>query len=174
MEKLGRTNPEKVIDLLCERLAAERAAVKLYDAVLKKVKASRHTQLKKLVRELQEHRDQEEAHGDWCEEQIRALGGDPEEKTEKALLVETETQGLEQVIFSDAPLSQMFHALNTAELADNAGWAQLLGLAEQAGDEEAKAELEERLEHEEEHLRLTHRIVGMFLRAEVMEGESSA
>ncbi|MBX3466270.1 MAG: ferritin-like domain-containing protein [Planctomycetes bacterium] len=173
MERLGQTNPDKVIDLLCERLAAERSAVKLYDAILRKVKASRHTQLKKFARELQEHRDQEEAHGEWCEEQIRALGGDPDEKTEKALLFETESQGLEQVIFSDAPLSQMFHALNMAELSDNAGWAQLIGLAEQAGDEDAKSELEERLQHEEDHLKLTHKIVGMFLRAEVMEGEEA-
>ena len=147
MENLGKMNPEKVIDVLGERLAFERSGVKLYDAILKKVKASRHTQLKKLVHELEEHRDQEEEHAEWCAEQIRALGGDPDEKTERALLVEIEAQGLEEVIFGDAPLSQMFHALNTAELADNGGWALLVGLADQAGDEEVKAAAQERLKH---------------------------
>lgn len=171
MEILGKTNPEKVIELLSERLAYERSGVKLYDAILKKVKASRHTQLKKLQKELKEHRDQEVEHAEWCEEQIRALGGDPELETEKSLLVETEAQGIEQIVFSDAPLSQMFHALNMAELGDNAGWAQLVGLAEQCGDDDARAEFQERLEHEEEHLRLTHRVLGMFVRAEVLEGE---
>ncbi len=173
MEILGKTNPEKVIDLLAERLAYERSGVKLYDAILKKVKASRHTQLKKLAKELKEHRDHEVEHAEWCEEQIRALGGDPDEKTEKALLVEIEAQGIEEIIFGDAPLSQMFHALNMAELGDNAGWAQLVGIAEQCGDEEARAEFQERLDHEEEHLRLTHKIIGMFVRAEVLEGESA-
>lgn len=171
MEILGRTNPAKVIELLSERLAFERSGVKLYDAILKKVKASRHTQLKRLTRELKEHRDQELEHAEWCEEQIRALGGDPDEKTERAILVETEAQGIEQIVFSDAPISQMFHALNMAELGDNAGWAQLVGLAAQCGDDEARAAFQERLEHEEEHLRLTHRIIGMFVRAEVLEGE---
>lgn len=168
MEKLARTNPDKVIDLLCERLAHERTAVKLYDAVIKKAKATKFTQLKKLMKEFQEHRDQEEEHALWCEEQIALLGGDPQVKTEKALLIETESQGIEQVIFSDAPISQMFHALNGAELTDNAGWAQLVGVAEQAGDEEAKAAFEERLKTEEEHLRLTHKIVGLFMTAEVL------
>lgn len=171
MEKLGRTNPRKVIDLLSERLAYERSGVKLYDAILKKVRASKHTQLKKLASELTAHRDQEAAHAEWCEDQIRALGGDPDAKTEGALLVETEAQGIEEVIFSDAPLSQMFHALNMAELGDNAGWAQLVGLAERFHDEEARAEFQERLEHEEEHLRLTHEVLGMFVRDEVLQGE---
>ena len=173
MEILGKTNPEKVIELLSERLAYERSGIKLYDAILKKVRRSRHTQLKKLVKELESHRDQEVEHAEWCEENIRMLGGDPDEKTERTLLVETEAQGIEQIVFGDAPLSQMFHALNMAELGDNAGWAQLVGIAEQCGDEEARAEFQERLEHEEEHLRLTHKIIGMFVRAEVLEGESA-
>lgn len=168
MDKLGKMNPEKVIDVLCERLEFERSGVKLYDAILKKVKASRHTQLKKVLRELQEHRDQEQEHAEWCAEQIRSLGGDPDEKTERALLVDIESQGIEQVIFSDAPLSQMFHALNTAELADNGGWALLVGLADQAGDEEVKRAAQERLEHEAEHLKLTHRLLGLFMSNEVL------
>lgn len=169
MEKLGQANPEKVIDLLCERLAYERTGVKLYDAIIKKARGSKlTTHLKKVMKELQEHRDQEQEHADWCAEQITNLGGDPELKTEMALLTETESQGIEQIIFSDAPLSQMFHALNSAELTDNAGWAQLVGLAEQVGDEEARREFQERLKHEEEHLKLTHRIVGMFMSAEVL------
>lgn len=173
MEILGKTNPEKVIELLSERLAYERSGIKLYDAILKKVKRSRHTQLKKLVKELEEHRDQEVEHAEWCAENIRMLGGDPDARTERVMLVETEAQGIEQIILGDAPLSQMFHALNMAELGDNAGWAQLVGIAEQCGDEKAKKELQKRLRHEEEHLRLTHRILGMFVREEVLEGKEA-
>lgn len=171
LEKLGTTDPEKIIDVLGERLAYERSGVKLYDAILKKVKASRHTQLKKFSKELEEHREHEVEHAEWCAEQIRSLGGDPDQPTERAQLVHVEAKGLEEVIFGDGPISQAFHALNTAELGDNGGWALLVGLADQLGDEEMKREAQERLKHEEEHLRLTHKLLGMFMTTEVLGNE---
>ena len=40
MKKLAAKNPAKVIDLLSERLAFERVGVKLYDAVLERMRSS--------------------------------------------------------------------------------------------------------------------------------------
>ena len=45
-----------------------------------------------------------------------------------------------------------FHALLTAELADNAGWDLLVQIADEFGDPAAKKEFKKRLREEEQHL----------------------
>jgi len=152
MKKLAKTNPAKVIDLLNERLTFERAGVKLYDALLERMRASPEPEIKAMIGQMQENRDEEKEHEEWLEEQIGELGGDAHALTEKALLVQTESEGVERVVRRDPSIAHDLHALLIAELADNAGWDLLVQLAAELGDRAAKKEFRKRLLEEEEHL----------------------
>src|SRR5690349_20686069 len=101
MKKLAAKNPAKVIDLLNERLAFERAGVKLYDAIVERLRQTPDPILKPLLGQMQEHRDEEKEHEEWLEAQIRELGGDVHAPTEKSLLVQTESEGIERVVRRD-------------------------------------------------------------------------
>jgi len=163
MKKLAKTHPDKLLDLLCERLTFERSGVQLYDAILAKMTKSKAPKIKDMLPQMKEHRDQEKEHEEWLEEQIRALGGDTEQLTEMAKLTKAESVGIENVILDGDPkIPHLFHALLAAELVDNTGWELLCDLAEEAGDEDAQSEFEQRLEHEEEHLELVKQAVEMF------------
>jgi bacterioferritin (cytochrome b1) len=152
MEKLSEYNREKTIDVLNERLAFERAGVKLYDRILQVMGSSGDENILRMCDEMKEHRDDEKEHEEWLEAQIRGLGGDAHAETERSRLVTRESKGIEEVVMSDAQLPHLFHALLAAELVDNAGWDLLVQLAEEAGDREAKREFKKRLHREEDHL----------------------
>jgi bacterioferritin (cytochrome b1) len=170
MDKLADTNREKVIDLLTERLTFERAAVKLYDRILEKMRESEDQQITKMLDPMLEHRDQEKEHEEWLEDQLRAVGGDADGETESARLVETESEGIEKVILEQrSSLSQMFHALLVAELADNAGWDLLVQIADEADDNSAKRAFKKRLHEEEEHLIFCRRALEKLSIREVLQ-----
>ena len=172
MKALAQNNRDKLIDVLTERLTFERAGVKLYDKVIQQVRSSKERAIGKMLGQLTEHRNQEKEHEEWLEEQIRNLGGDAHGSTDKSRLIETESKGIEEVILGNgATLPQMFHALLAAELVDNAGWDLLVGLADEADDDEAKRAFKRRLHEEAEHLVFVRRAVEDFTAHEVL-GES--
>jgi len=152
MDKLARKNVTKVIDLLSERLAFERAGVKLYDTLHARLRVAADPALKALLEQVEHNRDEEAEHVEWLEEQIRALGGDAHSPTEGSVLVRAESEGVERVMRRDDSIPHDFHALLTAELADNAGWDLLVQIADEFGDSAAKKEFKKRLREEEEHL----------------------
>ena len=152
MKKLAKKNATKVIDLLNERLAFERSGVKLYDTLLRRLRAAEDPALKSLLGQVKEYREEEKEHEEWLEEQIRALGGDAHSPTEHSVLVQAEAEGVERVMRRDESIPHDFHALLTAELADNAGWDLLVQIADEFGDSEAKKEFSKRLQEEEKHL----------------------
>ena len=166
MKKLAGKNVSRVIDLLNERLAFERAGVKLYDKILERMKSD--PQVARMIDQMREHREQEKEHEEWLEEQIRALGGDARTPSEKSILVQAESQGIEHVIERDPSLPHDFHALLTAELADNAGWDLLVQLADEVGDRDAKKEFKKRLHEEEEHLLFVRKAVEQFAKQEIL------
>jgi bacterioferritin (cytochrome b1) len=168
MKQLAAKNLEQVLDLLSERLAFERAGVKLYDTVLRKARGAGNSMPPQTLEQLEEHRNEEKEHEEWLEAQIRSLGGDAHAKTERVKLVELESSGIERVVQDDATLSHLLHALLTAELADNAGWDLLVQLADEAGDRDAKREFKKRLHEEEEHLIFARRAVLRLARREVL------
>jgi bacterioferritin (cytochrome b1) len=169
MEKLAKKNRTKVIDVLNERLAFERAGVKLYDQILSKIRTSEDEVVVGLLEDMEKHRNEEKEHEEWLEEQIRALGGDAHTETEKSRLVTRESQGIEQVIMNDPEIPHLFHALLAAELVDNAGWDLLVDLADEAGDKDAKKAFKTRLHEEEDHLLLVRRAVEKFSVRELNE-----
>jgi bacterioferritin (cytochrome b1) len=169
MNKLVKHNKQKVIDFLCERLAFERSGVQLYDSILAKMDKQKDGQIQRMVPEMREHRNQEQAHYDWLEKQIRQLGGDPTKDTEYSKLVKTESEGIEKVILNgDNQIPHLFHALLTAEVTDNVGWELLVDLADEAEDDEARKVFRGFLHEEEDHLKFVMRAVEAFQRHEVL------
>ncbi len=169
MHKLAEFNKDKVIDALAERLACERAGVKLYDSIIGKMRNHGDPAVASLLPELESHREHEREHQRWLERQIRELGGDPNMETEYSRLAKVEAQGIEQVILEgDESVPHMLHALLTAELSDNAGWEMLVDIADAAGDHEARSVFRRYLHEEEDHLKLAMRAFEAFRRAEIL------
>jgi bacterioferritin (cytochrome b1) len=159
VKQLMQYDKVKVIDVLSERLAFERAGVKLYDRVLEVMRAAASEDVSRMIPEMQKHRDEEKEHEEWLEARIRDLGGDAHSDTERSKLVTRESKGIEEVVMSDAELPHLLHALLAAELVDNAGWDLLAQLADEAGDHAAKREFKKRLHEEEDHLLLVRKAV---------------
>jgi bacterioferritin (cytochrome b1) len=159
MRELADQAKGKLIDVLTERLAFERAGVKLYDRILEVMRAGQDENVARMVPEMQRHRDEEKEHEEWLEAQIRALGGDAHAETDKSQLVTRESKGIEEVVMSDARLDHLLHALLAAELVDNAGWDLLAQLASEAGDHGARREFKRRLHEEEDHLLFVRKAV---------------
>src|SRR3989442_5282987 len=111
MDKLAKKNVGKVIDLLSERLAFERAAVKLYDTLHARLRVATDPALRALLEQIEHDRDEEKEHEEWLEEQIRALGGDAHAPTERSVLVAAESQSAERVIPRDGCNPDDLHAL---------------------------------------------------------------
>ncbi|MDC0713234.1 DUF892 family protein [Stigmatella sp. ncwal1] len=171
MRKLAEKNPEKLVDLLQERLTFERTSVKLYDRVLSLMASSGEAQVHAMLDTMQAHRDEEAEHQEWLEEQIRALGGDVNGETELSRLVTAEARGIEQVILAQEPqLPHLFHALMAAELVDNAGWDLLVCLAEDADDDEALDTFGVRLAEEEDHLEFLRQTLTRYAENRVLGG----
>jgi bacterioferritin (cytochrome b1) len=154
VKELANYDREKVIDYLSERLAFERAAVKLYDRILEVMRASGDENAARMLEDMKSHRDEEKEHEEWLEGEVRALGGDAHSETDKSRLVTRESKGIEEVVMSDAQLPHLLHALLAAELVDNAGWDLLVQIADEAGDRQEKREFKKRLHEEEDHLLL--------------------
>jgi bacterioferritin (cytochrome b1) len=152
VKELASYDKVKVIDVLNERLAFERAGVKLYDRILDVMRQSADGNVMRMIDQMQQQREEEKEHEEWLEEQIRFLGGDAHAETDKSRLVTRESKGIEEVVMSDAELPHLFHALLAAELVDNAGWDLLVQIADEAGDSGAKRDFKKRLHEEEDHL----------------------
>ncbi len=169
MQKLAQRNREKIVDMLNERLTFERSTVRLYDKIIDEMRKSNEPQIARMMDSMQAHRDQEKEHEEWLEEQIRACGADPQTETDHSRLVKTESKGVEEVILKgDGQIFDLFHALLTTELVDNAGWDLLVQLAEETGDSSAKREFKKRLDEEEAHLVFVRRALEKLAFREVL------
>jgi bacterioferritin (cytochrome b1) len=148
--------------------------VKLYDAVIEKVRARHDRDAQRMLGTLQDHRAEEKEHEEWLEAQIRALGGDAHASSDMAELEAREAQGIEDIVLDgDNEAMHFFHALLAAELADNAGWELLVDLSGQADDRDAKRQFKKRLHEEVEHLLFVRRVIERIARREIL-GESVA
>jgi bacterioferritin (cytochrome b1) len=175
MKELVKHDRSKVVHLLDERLAFERAGLKLYDRVLGAMRAFGDADVRGLEGEMETSRNEEEEHLAWLEAQLRALrpdsGGEPGDPggAEGARRVE-------EVANSDVPLPQLVNALLAAKLADDAGWDGLVQLAAEARDLDARRELRRRLHEEEDHVLVIRRVMAKLVFNEVLaeEGTSGA
>jgi bacterioferritin (cytochrome b1) len=168
MRTVSRTHRSKVIELLSERLAFERASVKLYEAILQRLRP-RGGPFESVQARLRLIREEEKSHQEWLEEQVRTLGGDPELETDGSLLVRAEWRRIAEDSESDHEPARLFQALLNAELFDNAGWELLVELADRAQDEEARDAFLQRLHEEQEHLLFVSHLASVFARNEVLD-----
>ena len=169
MKKLAERNRDKVIDLLTERLAFERTAVKLYDSIVLKLGRRTDPEIARLMPQLKEHHDQEREHEAWLEVEIRVFGGDTHAETDLSRLIEIESEGFEKVVHcGDGEPVHLLHALLSVELVDTSGWQLLLELADAAEDDDARRGFRQRLHEEEDHLIFARHALERLTRLEVL------
>lgn len=148
---LGKS-PEILIDKLGERLAFERSGVRLYDAMIAKVKALGPTD-SDLIQVLQHIRDEEFEHMNMVREAIETLGADPTAVTPCADVAGVKAIGVMQVLTDPRTnIAQGMGALLTTELEDNAAWELLIELAEAGGHPNIAKSFHKAKEQEDDHL----------------------
>jgi len=148
---LGKS-PEILIDKLGERLAFERSGVRLYDAMIAKVKALGPAD-SDLVQVLQHIRDEEFEHMNLVREAIETLGADPTAVTPCADVAGVKAMGVMQVLTDPRTnIAQGMGALLTIELEDNAAWELLIELAEAGGHPNIAKSFHKAKEQEDDHL----------------------
>jgi bacterioferritin (cytochrome b1) len=168
MKKLAQRHPEKLLDLLTERLTFERASVKLYDMSIAKIERNSDPAIVAVLPQMIRQREQEKEHEEWLEDWVRELGSDAHTDSELSELIERESKGVMEVISQDEQIPHLFHALLTAELVDDTAWKLLVHLADEADDDDARRELRNRARQEEQHLIFIRSVVAAFTRREVL------
>ena len=152
--------PQVLMDKLGERLAFERAGVRLYDALLVKCAAPGSVLESGELSMLRYFRDQEAQHFELVAEALKEIGGDPTAQTPCADLVGVEGAGLVQAMNDPrTSLLQGLHVMLDAELIDNAGWELLIRLARAAGHAGLAERFEAALQQEAAHLRTLKELV---------------
>ena len=164
LNKLIGVSPEMLIDKLGERLAFERAGVRLYEALLAKAAVLEESDRPRLET-LQHCRDEEAEHLEMVVDAMQKLGADATAMTPCADLVGVTGMGLVQAISDPRTnLAQSLNALLTAELTDNAGWELLIELADGCGQSEIAEDFAKALQQEQHHLTT----IRQWLKEEVM------
>jgi hypothetical protein len=176
--KIKGSQPSIFFDKIGERIAFERAGVRLYDALLVKYQGVERLGEELLppaetvldltiegmqalapvggespAETLQRIRGEELAHFHMLCRCMEQMGGDPTAMTPCADVTATASMGLVQVLTDPrTTLAQCLNAMLTAELTDNAGWELLISLAEDAGQPELAGRFLGALAQEQEHL----------------------
>jgi bacterioferritin (cytochrome b1) len=141
-----------LIDKLGERLAFERSGTRIYEALITKCEAGEAPE-GLAVEKLKHFCAQEAQHFQLVAECIESLGADPTVQTPGADVTGVESAGLMQVVSDPkTTVNQSLHAILVAELADNAGWEELIALTRELGQDQMAQRFEQALEAEREHL----------------------
>lgn len=142
-----------LLDKLGERLAFERAGVRLYEALLDKVDEGSAFAGGPSRADLEHIREEEAQHFLMLEEAVRDQGGDPTVLTPCADLALVEGMGIQKVVTDPrTTLIQALHSILVVELTDNAGWELLIALARHVGVDELATRCKGAHEQEQEHL----------------------
>ena len=141
------------IDKLGERLAFERAGVRLYELAIVKAQAAAGWEGSPSVSDLTAIQHDELEHFGMLMGCAKEIGADPTVMTPCADVAANLSKGVRDVLADPrTDLRQCLEALLVAELADNAGWELLISLARELGQDQMATRFERALEEEEEHL----------------------
>lgn len=152
---LKGNSPHFLLDKLGERLAFERTATRLYDALITKCDVMLDGDISMTIDDLKQIRADEARHFILISDAIESLGGDPTSQTPSADLAGVESMGLVQVLNDPrASIAQSLHAIVTAELCDKAGWETLVALADEHDLTGMVDDFTDALNQEREHLAL--------------------
>jgi hypothetical protein len=144
--------PQILLDKLAERLAMERSATRLYDALLTKLAVMTEGRASINLEQVATIRGDEARHAVMLAEAIASMGGDPTAMTPSADLVGVEGMGLVQVLNDPrTSLAQSLHALLTAELSDGVGWETLIALADEHEQADMVTQFSLALQQERKH-----------------------
>jgi rubrerythrin len=160
-----------LLDKLGERLAFERTGTRLYETLLEKVAADGFEGGPSRA-DLEHIRDEEAAHFHMLHAKLVELDGDPTAVTPSADLAAVTSMGVVAVV-SDArtSLAESLEAILVAELADRDGWARLVELAEESGQDELARAGREAERVEEEHLAKVRGWLSAYARAAADGGD---
>jgi bacterioferritin (cytochrome b1) len=153
-EKFKGHNPEVLINKLGERLAFERAGVRLYDAIILKCESSVDEAASSVVSVelLKQFRNEEAEHFLMVKSAMESLGADTTAETPDADMMGVASMGISKVLTEPrTSISQCLEALQVAELADNAAWALLQDLCLGLGLQEMADDFEHAITQEERH-----------------------
>lgn len=171
-EILTGKRPQVFVDKLGERLAFERAGVRLYDALLVKCDAAPGLISADATDELQHFRDEEAEHFSLVAEAMKAIGADPTAQTPCADLAGVEGMGLMQAMNDPrTSVAQSLHVMLDAELLDNAAWEMLIDLARSLGHDEIAERFDHALQQEGKHLQRLKGLVGELTLADAQSQE---
>jgi len=146
-------SPTLFIDKLGERLAFERGGVRLYETLVSKYDAYGSFSGGPSRGDLRQILNDEFSHFAMLTQAIEQLGGDPTAVTPSANLHATLSMGIIQVLTDPrTTLLQSLEGILLAELADNACWEALSGLARLAGEEKLKERFLRAYTAEQQHL----------------------
>jgi rubrerythrin len=152
LDMLKGDNPKVLIDKLSERLAMERTATRLYDALLTKLPVVNEGKISITLEDVASIRGDEARHALLIRDAIASIGGDPTAMTPSADNAGVEAMGLVQVLSDPrSSLAQSLHALLTAELSDGVGWETLIALAHEHGQRDMADGFGEALLQERKH-----------------------
>jgi ferritin-like protein len=153
LQKITGNKPEVFIDKLGERLAFERTGVRLYEHLINKCLCREGELPDGLLEILIQQRNDEETHFHLLNEAMKNLGADPTAMTPGADVSAVASLGLVQVLSDPrTSIDQGLQALLTAELVDTEGWELLIELADHLDLQDMKADFQDALLEEEEHL----------------------
>jgi rubrerythrin len=138
------------LDALGERIAFERTGIRLYDALLTKIRALGDPLP---MYDIEVIRDEEHRHLRMLQDEVRRLGADPTAVTPSAEIAATASAGILTVVSDPrSTVAQTLYALLMTELADRAGWELAIRLARQRGDERLVREFGVALADEQIHV----------------------
>ncbi|TVP57781.1 MAG: ferritin-like domain-containing protein [Halomonadaceae bacterium] len=153
-EKVQSHNCALLLNKLCQRLAFERAGVRLYEALILKCEAARekgaHPVLS--IQKLRQFRDEELAHFLLLKRAMVSLGADPSTLPGEADTGAQASLGVQRVLNEPrSSVLQCLEAILTTELTDNAAWCLLKELCLNMGLKDLADEFTDALAQEEVH-----------------------
>lgn len=152
MHMLKGDKPQILLDKLAERLAMERTATRLYDALLTKLAVVNEGRASINLEQVATIRGDEARHALLLADAIASMGGDPTAMTPSADLAGVEAMGLVQVLNDPrTSLAQSLHAILTAELSDGVGWETLIALADEHEQADMVDNFSSALQQERKH-----------------------
>jgi hypothetical protein len=156
MRTLAEIDRKKLVGMLADRLAFERAAAARYRAVLPELRGAEPAVLR-IVPRLEQQLVEEEDHARWLEAELTRLEAPLELVRAPAERGQRDCDAL----FGDrgGSVIELVSALHRLELGDLEGWDLLVAVAERAGDEPARRELGLRRGEEARHVEYLHRVL---------------
>jgi hypothetical protein len=167
MQALTGRKAGVLLDKVGERIAFERAGVRLYEGLIAKFEADDTGFPAGTLDRLREIQGEELEHFRILWHAMESLGGDPTAVTPSADATGVIGTGPLQLIADPrSTFVQGLEAIQVMELADNAAWETLVSLSDQLGRGELAGRFREAQRQEEEHVRTVKAWISESIRKE--------